>query len=92
MLKRKKIIRLQLSGVKKYPLFNIVVILKDKRNKGKFIEKLGFINPNSLTKLFYINIFRLGYWLNKGVILKKTVKFYLTKFAVIYKTRKKSNN
>ena len=49
-------------------------------NNGLYIEKLGFFNPNVNERLFFINTYRLAYWLNKGVYINKSVKKYLIKF------------
>jgi ribosomal protein S16 len=58
---KQKIIRLRIRGRKFYPIFDIVLINKCNRNRGRIVEKLGFINPNFNEKLFFINTFRLSY-------------------------------
>ena len=44
---RQKIIRLRKKGIKYYPIYDIIVTYKDNRNRGFFIEKLGFFNGES---------------------------------------------
>jgi ribosomal protein S16 len=58
---RQKIIRFRNRGTKYYPVYDLVVIYKDKKNKSKYLEKLGFFNPQSNNKIFLINSFRLAY-------------------------------
>ena len=80
---RQKVIRLRKRGYIHYPIFEIIVIYKDKRNRSSYIEKLGYFNPNVNERIFFFNIYRLSYWLNKGALINNTVKKYLTKFLVI---------
>jgi small subunit ribosomal protein S16 len=58
---KQKIIRFKNRGTKYYPIYDIVVINKNNKNNGKFIEKLGFFNPQNNNKLLLINYFRLAY-------------------------------
>jgi len=80
---RGKVIRLRKIGKIYYPMYEIILIYKDKRNRGSYIEKLGFFNPNVEKRIFFFNSYRLSYWLNKGVHVNNTVKKYLVKFLVI---------
>lgn len=89
---RIKIIRFRKRGRKFYPIFDIILTYKDKRNRGVAIEKLGFLNPNVKERLFFINTYRLAYWLNKGVIINNKVKTYLLKFAVLYQIKETKEN
>ena len=79
---RQKIIRLRKRGQIYYPIYDIIVTFKDNKNRGKFIEKLGFFNPNFSERLFIINSSRLAFWLSRGVYINTTVKKYLVKFLV----------
>jgi ribosomal protein S16 len=56
-----KIIRLHNKGRKLYPIYEIILSYKDKKNKGFFLEKLGFLNPNYKERLFFINTYRLAF-------------------------------
>lgn len=80
---RRKIIRLRKRGRLHYPIYEIILTYKDNRNRGPFIEKLGFFNPNINERIFFLNTYRLAYWLNKGILINNTVKKYLLKFLVI---------
>jgi small subunit ribosomal protein S16 len=79
---KQKIIRFKNRGTKYYPIYDIVVINKNNKNNGKFIEKLGFFNPQNNNKLLLINYFRLAYWTFKGVSINYTVKKHLVKFII----------
>jgi ribosomal protein S16 len=74
-----KIIKFWNKGKKNYPIYELLLSYKN-HNKGFYIEKLGFFNPNFKEKLFFINTYRLAFWLNKGALINKTVKSYLIKF------------
>lgn len=79
---RQKVIRLRKRGKIYYPIYDIIVTFKDNRNRGSFIEKLGFFNPHVNEKVFFINTVRLSYWTTKGALMNNTVKKYLVKFLV----------
>lgn len=55
------VIRLYRVGRFKRPIFFIVVAFKKSKQNGYFVERLGFVNPNSSENFFFINSFRLGY-------------------------------
>lgn len=79
---RQKVIRLRKIGEIYYPIYEVIVIYKDKRSRGSYIEKLGFLNPNIEKRIFFFNTYRLSYWLNKGVFINNTVKKYLVKYLI----------
>lgn len=58
---RSVVIRLKRIGCYNYPVFEIVVILKKNRSKGKYIEKIGYFNPNESENFFCFNSLRLGF-------------------------------
>ena len=65
------IIRLQRAGKKNQPFFRIVVAEKTAPIKGKFLEKLGFLNP--IKKEFSINEERVKHWTSKGAEISDSV-------------------
>ena len=77
-LKKLKIIKFWNRGKKHYPIYEILLSFKN-NNKGYYIEKLGYFNPNLKKQLFFINIYRFAYWLNKGININKSIKIYLIK-------------
>jgi len=75
---RIKIIKLKKKKKIGSSLFEIIVGYKYKRKSKKFLfEKLGFLNIKKSPKLLGLNIMRLGYWLNHGAVLNKTIKKHL---------------
>jgi len=79
---RTKIIRLKRRGAIRAPFFEIVVTFKNRRSNGSGLEeKLGYINFTNSNRIIIINCERLGVLLNKGVVLHKSVKYYLSKLA-----------
>ena len=47
------------------------------KGKGKkvLIERLGYFNADISCRYMTINTLRLGYWMNKGSLIKKPNKF-----------------
>jgi len=75
-------IRLNRTGKKNQPFFQIVVT--DKRNAprgGRFIEKVGYLNP--LTKEFSLKKERIKYWIDKGAKCSDRVHNLLIKEKVL---------
>lgn len=54
-------IRFRRRGHKRYPVFEIILTWKKSRNRGKFLEKLGFYNPNFTERVFFIDVGRFAY-------------------------------
>jgi small subunit ribosomal protein S16 len=75
-----KVIRLRRRGHINLPFYDIVLIHKNLRCRGAFIEKLGYFNPNFSERTIVIDIPRLAYWLNHGAMVHNTVKKYIIKF------------
>ncbi|HID00213.1 MAG TPA: 30S ribosomal protein S16 [Piscirickettsiaceae bacterium] len=69
------VIRLARGGAKKRPFYRIVVADKRARRDGRFIEQLGFYNPNARgnEETFRIDSERLQYWLGEGAQMSERV-------------------
>jgi small subunit ribosomal protein S16 len=69
------VIRLSRGGSKGRPFFNIVVADKRERRDGRFIERLGFYNPNAKATEEGLRIVqdRLTYWQGVGAQASPTV-------------------
>lgn len=65
------VLRLKPIGKKKQVSFRIVVAEKRSKLDGRFIDDLGFYNPQ--TKKSGVNAERLRYWLSQGVQPSPTV-------------------
>ena len=82
---RQKTIRFKRKGRKYYPVYDIVVVFKDRKvSSGSFIEKIGFLNPHSNESQLFVNVESLAFWACKGVYINKTVKKYLKKYLINY--------
>lgn len=73
-------IRLARAGAKKRPYYHVVAT--DSRNKrdGRFIERLGFYNPNAAgnEKPLEMNTERLEYWRSQGAQVSDRVSYLAT--------------
>lgn len=78
-------IRLQRHGKKGYAFFHIVVADSRAPRDGKFIEKLGYYNPNTNPATIEINFDRALYWLNVGAQPTETAERILSYKGVLYK-------
>ena len=59
-------IRLRRMGSKKAPFYRLVVADSKSPRDGKFIEEIGFYNPESVPKEIKIDAEKATEWLNKG--------------------------
>lgn len=68
-------IRLSRGGAKKRPFYSIVV--QDSRNSrdGRFIERIGFYNPNAVENEEGVRVDkeRVDYWVGQGAQLSDRV-------------------
>jgi small subunit ribosomal protein S16 len=78
-------IRLQRHGKKDYAFFHIVVADSRAPRDGKFIEKLGFYNPNTDPATIEINFDRALHWLNTGAQPTETCRRILSYKGVLLK-------
>ncbi len=69
------VIRLARGGAKKRPFYRIVVADKRSPRDGRFIEQLGFYNPNARgnEETLRIDSERLQHWLGKGAQMSERV-------------------
>lgn len=78
-------IRLSRGGAKKRPFYSIVVQDSRRSRDGRFIERVGFYNPDAVGQEegLRLNQERIEYWVSKGAQLSDRV-------ASILKNSKKS--
>ena len=75
-------IRYSLAGRSGQRLFRIVVIdSRKKRDSGKYLDYLGFYNPN--TKEHQINKEKLELWFRRGAQPTKTFKELLRRKSIL---------
>ncbi len=70
------IIRLARGGSHNRPYYSIVSADSRCRRDGRFLEKLGFYNPNAKENVegFRLNAERYNYWISVGAQVSPTVK------------------
>lgn len=68
------VIRLRRGKRVKEQIFHIVAILNKRKSKSlRIIYKLGYIQLGK-KGIFSINFYKMSFFLNKGYVLKKSVK------------------
>lgn len=78
-------IRLQRHGKKDYAFFHIVVADSRAPRDGRFIEKLGYYNPNTNPATIELNFERALHWINTGAQPTDTCRRILSYKGVLYK-------
>ena len=68
------VIRLRKSGTKKKIKHRIVVTDNRSPRDGKFIEILGFYNPNTEPADYKVNVEKASEWIKKGAQPSQTVR------------------
>lgn len=68
-----KQIRLWPRRNKRTTFFSIVLCLKKTRHRGAIIERLGYFHPRLKNRQFFLNSYRLAFWLNKGATLHSSI-------------------
>lgn len=74
-------------GKKKQPHYRIVVADARAPRDGKFIESLGFYQPQGDKPIISVNEERLLKWLKNGAQLTDTVRALLSKLNILQKLR-----
>ncbi len=75
-------IRLQRGGHKGYAVYRVVVADSRTPRDGRFIERLGYYNPNTNPSTIVIDFDRALYWVEVGAQPTQTVKNLLQKEGV----------
>jgi small subunit ribosomal protein S16 len=74
-------------GKKNQPLFRIVLVEKTAPPKGKYIEKLGSLDPIRERRNLYVE--RIKYWLGQGAKPSDTVYNLLIKEKILEGPKRK---
>ncbi len=85
------VIRLSVGGAKNRPFYKIMVADKRYPRDGRFIEKLGTLNPNlpkDSPERLKLNTDRLNYWLSKGATPSETLAKLFSKNGIENKSIK----
>ena len=70
-------IRLARAGAKKRPFYHVVATESRSSRDGKFIERLGFYNPNAKggEQRLVVDTTRVEYWKGQGAQVSERVAF-----------------
>ncbi|MDC1068028.1 30S ribosomal protein S16 [Candidatus Kapabacteria bacterium] len=71
-------LRLRRKGRIHLPVYDVVAVDERKKRDGKYIERLGYFDPNQTPSTIKINHDRAIYWLNNGAQPTKTVRNLLS--------------
>lgn len=66
-------IRLARVGAKKRPFYRVVATDVRSPRDGRFLEKLGTVNPNTEVATIDLNMPRIEYWLSHGALPTQTM-------------------
>lgn len=77
--------RLQRGGRKGKPVYSIVIADARAPRDGKFIEKIGQYNPNTIPATINLNNDKALNWLHKGAVPTNTVRAILSFKGVLFK-------
>lgn len=76
-------IRLRRMGAKKAPFYRIVVADSKYPRDGRFIEEIGYYNPNTEPSVVKVDAEKAKKWLSNGAQPTDTVKTILKNNGVI---------
>ena len=87
-------IRLSRGGSKKRPFFHVVATNSRSSRDGKYIERLGFYNPNASDndEDIKIDLERIKYWESVGAQLSDKVRYLLKLLELSRAERSKKKN
>ena len=78
-------LRLQRHGRKGNPFYHIVAADSRARRDGRFIERIGFYDPNQNPSIVEIDRYKAIKWLNNGAQPTDTVRTILSVTGTLYK-------
>jgi len=72
-------IRLARAGAKKRPFYHVVATEKSSPRDGRFIERLGYYNPNARggEQRLVVDAARVEHWTKSGAQVSERVTFLL---------------
>ncbi len=75
-------IRLKRIGAKKKPYYRIVVADSNSPRDGRFIEEIGYYNPNTDPNTVVVNEEKVQKWISEGAKPSERVKTLLSKAGI----------
>lgn len=87
-------IRLSRGGAKKRPFFHIVVADSRCPRDGRYIERIGFLNPIAAAneERIRLELERVNYWLSKGAQASQRVAKIIKDYTKMAATGKNTAN
>jgi small subunit ribosomal protein S16 len=78
-------IRLARAGAKKRPFYHVVATEKRNPRDGRFIERLGYYNPNAQgnEKKLVLDKARIEHWTKHGAQVSERVTYLVTNEAKV---------
>ncbi|HKY92809.1 MAG TPA: 30S ribosomal protein S16 [Nevskiaceae bacterium] len=78
-------IRLARAGAKKRPFYHVVATEKRNPRDGRFIERLGYYNPNAQgnEKKLVLDKARIEHWTKNGAQVSERVTYLVTNEAKV---------
>ncbi|MCB1198070.1 MAG: 30S ribosomal protein S16 [Bdellovibrionota bacterium] len=74
-------IRLTRKGMKKAPMYRVVVADSRARRDGRFIENVGVYNPKDPKAIGTLKKDRIDYWISKGAKPSDAVRTLINRVA-----------
>lgn len=74
-------IRFTRKGMKKAPMYRVVVTDSRSRRDGRYIENVGFYDPKDPKAVGTIQKDRIDYWVSKGAKPSEAVKNLISRIA-----------
>ncbi len=78
-------LRLRRDGRTHYAFFHLVAADSRSPRDGRFIEKLGYYNPNANPPQIFLDENRILYWLKNGAQPTETVRSILSRQGILLK-------
>ena len=80
-------IRLARAGAKKRPFYHVVATESRSSRDGKFIERLGYYNPNAKggEQRLVVDLARVDYWKGQGAQISERVAFLVKGIPAVEK-------
>jgi small subunit ribosomal protein S16 len=78
-------IRLARSGAKKRPFYHVIATDRRAARDGRFIERLGFYNPNAKggEQKLVVDAARIEYWKGQGAQVSERVEYLVKSLPAV---------
>lgn len=83
-------IRLRRMGAKKRPFYRLVVADSRSPRDGRFIEEIGYYDPQAEPAVVHVDEERARYWLARGAEPSQTARALLSKTGLLERLGQKA--